>query len=891
MFSTRSWSRRQETGKMINGNLKEQMAAFFAEEEKCVCVCRRKPFENEVSLEKGVVFELSSKQLPGTALQELKRVLEAWKIPAGRKGYLLRFEDDPALDKEEFLLEVSEEACKLAASGSEGFRRGIYFLSSRLANSAGAYLKKETVRKNQKVRNRISRSYYGPAHRPPVDIDELVDDVDYYPEPYLNRLAREGINGLWLTVYFKEVTFSSIQLPDPLMEKRLAKLREVVNKCARYGIRIFLFCIEPQGFTGPHPLKEKYPELGGITNWGFDMVGFCPSNETAQKHLREQTFNLFSKVPGLGGLLNITSGEQLSSCFFNPIPGFSCPRCSKLTPVEIFRNLLTPMVQGMKEAAPEAEYISWFYRSCPAEKENPYIYDCAASVPEGVVNLYNFESGLIRKQQGKTLHGGDYWNSKTGPAKRFRLLAQRLEKKKVRCGAKLQISNGHELATVPVIPVPGLLYQKYKFLVEHHVDTVMYSWYFGSFPGLMNRAALELGTWDFSKSEKEFLTELAQEEWGEDAPVAAAAWKHFSRGYGSYPLCTDIQYNGPFHHGIVWPLYPEVRFVDLYASWQPNPVSGDSIGRCLGAFTLEELEKQAALMAKNYEKGVKLLLTLREKYKDDPLKMREINYAHAVGVLLKSGWHIARFYLMRKKLYSGESKVLDEMEKIIQAEIRSSEEMIPLCSAEFLIGYHSESEDMKFSSGDLEARICQLKNLLEKDIPDLRRRLAQGGSPRFPEGAFAKNCRPGEVYEQQSFSWQMKETPKYLYFSAACRFIPDSSADRIYFVFCDELYSSMPQIAAFSDKGPMTINNHFLQPEKISWGKKKDHWHLSFRIPRSKLEKKPTFNVFRQSARGGKTIVDSWCPEPGVFSTGSGSGVMRSAAMGRIILTANAENK
>ena len=93
----------------------------------------------------------------------------------------------------------------------------------------------------------------------------------------------------------------------------------------------------------------------------------------------------------------------------------------------------------MKEAAPDAEYISWFYRSFPAEKEKPYIYDCAASVPEGVVNLYNFESGLVRKQQGITLHGGDYWNSKTGPAKRFRHLAARLEKEKVRCGAKLHI--------------------------------------------------------------------------------------------------------------------------------------------------------------------------------------------------------------------------------------------------------------------------------------------------------------------------------------------------------------------------------------------------------------------------------------------------------------------
>jgi len=35
--------------------------------------------------------------------------------------------------------------------------------------------------------------------------DELSDDVDYYPDEYLNKLAHESINGLWLTVEFKDL--------------------------------------------------------------------------------------------------------------------------------------------------------------------------------------------------------------------------------------------------------------------------------------------------------------------------------------------------------------------------------------------------------------------------------------------------------------------------------------------------------------------------------------------------------------------------------------------------------------------------------------------------------------------------------------------------------------
>ena len=65
----------------------------------------------------------------------------------------------------------------------------------------------------------------------PLNRDELMDDLDYYPEEYLNRLAQEGINGLWLTAEFKDLCRTSFT-PDSGAdsEKRLAKLKEEADK-------------------------------------------------------------------------------------------------------------------------------------------------------------------------------------------------------------------------------------------------------------------------------------------------------------------------------------------------------------------------------------------------------------------------------------------------------------------------------------------------------------------------------------------------------------------------------------------------------------------------------------------------------------------------------------
>jgi hypothetical protein len=97
-----------------------------------------------------------------------------------------------------------------------------------------------------------------------------MDDVDYYPDAYLNRLAHEGVNGLWLSIEWKDITKTSFRAPSPDLERRLAKLRRTVEKCARYGIKIWLYSNEPEGFySADDPMLRAHPELAGA-GWGPD---------------------------------------------------------------------------------------------------------------------------------------------------------------------------------------------------------------------------------------------------------------------------------------------------------------------------------------------------------------------------------------------------------------------------------------------------------------------------------------------------------------------------------------------------------------------------------------------------------------------------------------------
>ena len=669
---------------------------------------------------------------PETAFTSLRRVLKAKNIEENKYGYSLSFTQDNTLSREEFRVKVTAEMAEISAADADGLRRGIYFLEDRICEAEGASVTEGEWHRKPFVRHRISRCFFGPTNRPPFHIDELMDDIDYYPEEYLNKLAHEGVNGLWLTMYFRDLPSSIFTGRGSNAENRFRKLRQVVEKCGRYGIRIYVFLSEPKlfgntYFSVPKEDAKNHAELLGSHEGNFDF--FCVSTETGKKYLKESMEQIFKAVPQLGGVINIMLGEDNGSCVAHNTmcpgkPGDDnyCPRCCSRDAADIYAELASMFAGVVHKYNPDAEYIGWFY--APDQRDDSEYMKRLAHIsekwPEDATLMFNFESGGTTRQLGKNKIVFDYSLAYIGPSKLF----SESVAKASRSGAKLQVGCSHEDASIPFIPVPENLYDKYKFLNDHHVSAVMQCWYFGNYPGLMNKAAGELSFEPFPKNGMEFLKELAKPDWRNNADKVAEAWHYFSQAYRKFPANLSFEWYGPLHNCIAWPYHLFPADAPIAPSWLLNQfpeVSGDRIGECLAYHhTFSEALQLCSEMSQTWQIGVDIFKTLRKEYDQDPSRQADINLAVAVGLQMKSTRNLLLFYSLREDMIFNLHNHLSEMKKVVLDEINNTEEMLSLCEKDSRLGYHSEAEGYLFFPEKLRARIKLLHTLLDEDFPRFR---------------------------------------------------------------------------------------------------------------------------------------------------------------------------
>jgi len=673
-----------------------------------------------------------------TVREDLERFL-ASAGRAAQKSLTLR--KGPVDGQESYRIEVGSGGdVVLTAEDDDGIRRGACYFEDRVMSGD---LKSET--RKPWLRNRISRCFFGPIKRPPFNRDELMDDVDYYPDAYLNRLAHEGINGLWLTVELRNLVKTSFNERDKDAPQRLAKLRRTVEKCRRYGIRTWIFCIEPRRMEAGDPLLAKFPAAAlSPAPWGSGQV-LCPAHPVARQYLEEAFRDLFEQVPGLPGVLNISHGERPTTCLssISAVDGRRgpCALCAKLSPWQIHRLTAEAVMKGLRAVNPKAEFLSWFYQPYVEFDRAPWVAETASHLPDGVTMLYNSESGAVKNQLGRYRPGGDYWLSYVGPSPAFEQVAEASREAGGLLGAKIQVGCSHECATVPFVPVPGLLYRKYAAMRKARCSTVMQCWYFGNCPGVMNKAAGELAFSDFSCSEDEFLLKLAKPEWGADAAVVAKLWKDLSDAYANYPLSNDMQYYGPFHAGVAWPLLPGIEMRRLGRTWKPQDApSGDAIGECLENHTLDE----AAILADRMRVGAELkgadgrdaVAALEKKYVGDCERLRDLGVIKALKLLFASGADIFEFYRLRliavtaSRDEGNAEKALAAvagMREIVRREKAVTGEMLPLVREDSRLGFHSEAEAHQFHAAKLEWRLRQLEAALS-EIDRIADILSAGGS-------------------------------------------------------------------------------------------------------------------------------------------------------------------
>ena len=697
---------------------------------------RRKPRQNEVFIQEIRLDNRFSdpEGLLETAFFDLDRFLRMAGIEGGN-GYTLLIEEGATECREAFRIEVSADTCRIIAADTEGVRRALIYLEDEMYRREGCFLPLGVTERRPFIKTRISRCFFTPpSHASNLGMEnELASDIDYYPEEYLNRLAHDGINALWLGVTFRELLPSKI-IPEfgTDGERRLKKLNEVVAKCRRYGIAIYIFCSEPAStFRNPIPYEHHKDALGGEFWPAQNAWTFCHISEKGAAYVEEAFTMLFRRVPKLGGLMMITTGETTSSC--GSVPRMLCPRCRERfgTVPKTLADLERTVRDIMDREAPDAEFISWTYSQRAWQQQ--MIDECCEERDLRVIHMQNFEDLCEVEQLGKTRIAADYWLSVVGPGRIFSRSLEINRRRGVKMFAKIQACSSHEISTVPYVPVPGILYDKYKYMYENGISGVVQCWYFGNYPCLMNKAACELSFLPRFDSKHEFLKHLAGITWGEShAEEVAAAWEAIEAGYKCFPVNIAFEWLGPMQDSPAVPLHLLPVDLPMPSTWLlTNPVGGDRIGDCmLNGHTEEECVILTGEVARGARRGADILNALSDGGYGERCEQKSV--AEALALIFESGHNIVRFYTLRRLLGIGKGDIaamLDEMEAIARREIAISEALLPITEKDSRIGYHSEAHGYKIFPEKLAWRIGEVQKVLDEEFPLVRRRIADGLFP------------------------------------------------------------------------------------------------------------------------------------------------------------------
>ncbi|MBR2021859.1 MAG: hypothetical protein IJ939_05420, partial [Clostridia bacterium] len=219
--------------------------------------------ENEVDFSKvNLIFDFEDELLE-TAYDDFRKFLSVSQVeicPNGKKIHVVKGETDCF---EAYRIIVDESGCTIVAADTEGIRRALVFVEDEMQRREGSILKIGEIKRKPHITARISRCYFTPASCTTNEEkeNELSDDIDYYPDEYLNRLAHDGINALWLGATLRFLVKNN-RVPEygKDAEKRMAKLKSVVAKCRRYGIKVYLFAVDPAS-SYENPDLLNHPEI------------------------------------------------------------------------------------------------------------------------------------------------------------------------------------------------------------------------------------------------------------------------------------------------------------------------------------------------------------------------------------------------------------------------------------------------------------------------------------------------------------------------------------------------------------------------------------------------------------------------------------------------------
>ena len=520
----------------------------------------------------------------------------------------------------------------------------------------------------EKFKTRMIYAFSG-LYQHAFDVDSHV----YLPDEQLEAYRDLGVNGIWT----QGLLSALIEFPfEPAIsaghEKRIANMRALTERLAKYGIKLYLYINEPRFM--PLSFFEKHPDIKGHVKG--DGASLCTSTETVQNYLRNSVEKICRDVPLIGGFFTITRSENQTNCYSHSGDAnvaCNCPRCSKRDPAEVIAEAINCIAEGAHRVSDSIKVFawSWAWRGLAEgiirrlDKSVIFLSQSELDVP--------FEIGGVK---GRVL---DYSISIPGPGEKAKGEWAIAKECGLETGAKVQLSTSWEASTVPALPVSPLIDSHIRTLRDEGVEHILLSWTLGGYPSRNIASAAKY----FCES-----SEI------EDDGRYAEAEKQFASAFREFPFHVSTLYRGPQNAGPSNLLFPTPTGYTASMTC----FAYDDLESWRSIYPVDIFEDQFLKLCEGWEKGLALLPVGDEN---------EISVmARAAYCIFKSSLNQIRFIRARdEKRYS-------DCIALAESEENTARIMLDQMNKNAAIGYEAANH-YYFSKGQIVEKILNCRYVAE----------------------------------------------------------------------------------------------------------------------------------------------------------------------------------
>ena len=521
----------------------------------------------------------------------------------------------------------------------------------------------------------------------------MEDGEGYLPDALLEKYQRLGVNGVWIHALLSSLSpypFDETASKDYKIRRR--NMQTLVNRAAKYGIKVYLYFNEPRGVA-----EEK---LGKYAHWKGSISGgvahLCFEQQEVREYLYSALKDLYTDVKGLGGAITITMSENPTHC--NSHRNVNCPVCKNISAEKTAAAVNNVFAKALRDSGSGAKVLAYLWGWSPfmgwtKEQTERGIN----ALDKEIIPVCASEYGLPLNKGGVPCEVIDYSISNPGPSPLTKFSFDRAQKRGMLACAKIQVNNSWECSATPYLPVFELVLQHLENLQNIGVKDYMLTWTLGGYPSpVLDMVA------SFASKQAEFsLDEWYQSRFGKDSEKVARASKLFCKGFQEYPFSIQSLYYAPKTLGPanLWSLQPEEKTstmvcfaFDDYESW-------------IAPYPYEVYVSQFKGLLFLWEKGLQSLKCVEGRAAKEVAQCAEVAYIHFKSDLLQTQFS----YYKRER-----EKNKRVLERILDEERSLTERLLILAAQNPAVGFEA-SNHYFYNERNLIEKILQT-NILKYEL-------------------------------------------------------------------------------------------------------------------------------------------------------------------------------